>query len=123
MATKPLTRPGLMSALRNFYPQLCTIQTNTPAAQDTFGAQPTGWANKANHVGLACVLETRAGRELKLPDETFAIAPYRIALAGAYPTIAVKDRATVGSVTIDILSVQTDSQGVATYLDGQLVTS
>jgi head-tail adaptor len=117
---KALTHPKLLQNLANFYPAVCTIQSRALAA-DTFGGQAETWSNVGGLVGIACAVAAMTGKEIKLPDETYVMNPFRIALAGDFPQITEAMRVTSGGVTYDILSVQSDSQSKATYLTCQVV--
>ena len=120
-SSSPLIHPSLLGRLWRFYPSTVTIQQYT-AVQNTYGEEVKTWANLAAHIDLDCSRASAGGSEVKRPDGTVAISPWRIALAGTYTTIVPKMRAVLGGVTYDILDVQHDSQSETTYLDCEIVT-
>ena len=120
-SSSPLIHPSLLDRLWRFYPSTVTIQQYT-AVQDTDGAEIKTWANLAVHIDLDCSKAAAGGREVKRPDGTVAVSPWRIAIAGIHTSITPKMRAVLGGLTYDILNVQHDSQSQTTYLDCEIVT-
>ena len=121
-ASSPVMHSLLLSRLTpHFYPSTVTIQQYT-AIQDTDGAEIKTWANLAGHVDLACSRAAQGGNEQQRPDGTIAIAPWRIAITGNYPTVTPKMRAVLATINYDILAVQHDSQSDQTYLVVEVVT-
>ena len=120
-SSSPLIHPSLLARLWRFYPSTVTIQQYT-AVQNTYGEEVKTWANLAGHIDLDCSKAAAGGREVKRPDGTIAVSPWRIAIAGIYASITPKMHAVLGGVTFDILDVQHDSQSKTTYLDCEVVT-
>lgn len=120
-----IVHPGLLAALAgNFYPSSCTIQRATES-RDNFGQVTFAWANLAGHVGIGCAVAEPQGdraEETETTEQSYTPQRRRVALNGVYSAIAVQDRAVIGGVNYDIERVTTDSQGMTTYLDVQVVT-
>lgn len=96
---------------RRFYPETCTIQQATETA-DAFGQPQPAWADKANHVDIACyVIAGSQARdwERKTSDAVYNAASHVIGLAGHYPTISEEMRAVVGGTAYDILLVENEA--------------
>ena len=121
-SSSPIMHPRLLAALRRFYPSNVSIQQYT-ATQDSYGAEePKGWSNVAGLVNLPCSISAVSGREVKRSTGIVAVSPWRIAIAGSYPTITPKMQAVSGGKTYDILVVHHDSQAQTTSLDVEIVT-
>jgi len=100
---RALTHPRMMGGLKNFYPQVCTIQVNTPA-RDELGHPEDSWADKAELVGLACRLST-----------------HTIVLQGHFEQITEEMRAVIDGLHYNILQVRHDAQAASTSLDCEIV--
>lgn len=124
---RPLIAPGMFTRLHEFYPAQVTIQVVTEP-QDAYGAGVPSWANKPGYVELDCRVapagqhQAGGGREVKLPDQTYAVSTHTIAITGYYPGIDEKDRAVIGAETFDILLVESDGQSESTRLVAEIVT-
>jgi head-tail adaptor len=116
-----IIHPGMLAALSDFFPSTCTIQQNTPE-QDAYGEPIADWDDLAGHVDIPCQISPAGGREVKLANQTYAVASHAIALQGSYTTITPAMRVTSGGATYDILAVESDSQGVMTRLLCQVVS-
>jgi hypothetical protein len=117
-----IVHPRLLASLGAFYPSLCTIQEPGPKTRDEYGQSQPSWPNLAGHVDIRCRISPDGkGREVKAPDQTYAITSHRIALQGHYPAITPAMRAVSGATTYDILAVESDGSGAATTLVCQVV--
>jgi len=113
--------PRMLARLHNFYPSMATIQEATEL-QGTTGALTLVWADKAGHVDLPSRIGPSGGREIRLPDQTYAISTHTIGLRGNYPTVTVEDRAVDDNgVIYDIMLVESDDQDASTYLYTRIV--
>ena len=118
----PIIDPRMLAHLANFYPSTVTIQEYSER-RGTAGELKKRWGDKAGHVSLPARIAPSGGREVKLDDQTYAVASHSIGLRGNYPTIVVKDRVIDDNdVIYDILSVASDDQDASTYLYVQVVT-
>lgn len=118
----PLIDPSLLDSLGFLFNKTVTIQEATDT-QDAFGAPTSTWANKTSHVAIPCVLSpTGTSGEVKRPDMTYVVAPFKFMLQGYYPLITEKMRAVCGSRNYDILLAKSDSQDVMTTLLCEVVT-
>lgn len=120
-SSSPLMHPSLLARMNHFYNSTVTIQEYTPA-QNSYGEEVKAWANLASHIDLQCSRAAAGGREVKRPDGTIAISPWRIAISEYKPSIVPKMRAVLGSANYDILAVEHDSKGNTTSLDCEIVT-
>ena len=50
---RALTHPRMVTGLKNFYPQTCTIQVNSPT-RDAHGQEIPDWNDLAGHVAIPC---------------------------------------------------------------------
>lgn len=112
----PIIDPRMLGHLHNFYPSTATIQESTER-RGTTGELNLEWANKAGHVDLPARIGPSGGKEIRLPDQTYAISTHTIGLRGNYPTVTVEDRAVDDNGAIyDIMLVESDDQDASTYL-------
>ncbi len=114
--TRPIFDTRMMARLGDFYSQLVTFQQPTETQDANSGAVTMAWANVAGLVALPCALAPSRGDEVKRPDQTFVVSDYTLSLPSNHPEIKEKWRAIVGTVTYDILLVQTDSMAGITRL-------
>jgi head-tail adaptor len=113
--------PRMLAHLANFYPSTVTIQEYSQR-RGTAGELKKEWDDKAGHVNLPARIGPSGGREIKLPDQTYAISTHTIALRGNYPTVTVKDRVLDDNdVQYDIMLVESDDQDASTYLYTRIV--
>lgn len=119
----PIMHGRLMDQLTSrFYPDLVTIQQYT-GPQNSIGEEVKTWGAVAGLSDLPCAIGESGGSEPRRPDGIVAVSPWRIAIAGYYPTIVPKMRAVVdGGSTYNILVVQVDSHHNMTALDCEIVT-
>ena len=119
--SSPIMHPSLLARMDHFYNSTVTIQEYT-AVQNTYGEEVKTWVNVALHVDLQCSRAAVGGREVKRPDGTIAISPWRIAISGIHTSVVPKMRAVLGGANYDILVVQHDSKGNTTSLDCEIMT-
>jgi len=117
---RALTHPRMMGGLKNFYPQVCTIQVNTPA-RDELGHPEDSWADKAELVGLACRLAPATGKERRTDKETYLMSTHTIVLQGHFEQITEEMRAVIDGLHYNILQVRHDAQAASTSLDCEIV--
>ena len=79
---------------------VCTVQRNTPGAQDDYGLPADSWANL--HTSEPCRLMATTGREILIGAEV-VIANYTLFIDDI--DITEQDRVIVDSVTYEILLV------------------
>lgn len=117
-----IVHPRLLQSLATFYPASCTVQAaaNTNVKGDVIKAP---WADLVGHVGLACRVSPVVGRsrEVRLPDQTYAVASHTIALAGYYPDIRPSMRAVVDGQAYDIEAVEHDGERATTWLQTRII--
>lgn len=112
----PIIDPRMLAHLHNFYPSTATIQEATER-RGTTGEVRLEWDDKAGHTSLPCRIGPTGGKEIRMPDQTYAISTHTIGLRGNYPTVTVEDRAIDDNdVIYEIMSVQSDDQDASTYL-------
>lgn len=119
-----LVDPGLLASLpEGLFPSRCTIQTPTQA-RDGFGDDkaPGTWADLADHVAIPCRMAPQGGVEERPTGLIFSRETKRVALRGSFPTITAKQRAVIDGTAFDILAVESDSEGVLTYLRVEQIT-
>lgn len=110
-----IIHPDLMTALANFYPSVCTIQSKVDAA-DSFGQLTSTWSNLASHIAIACRIAPNTGDERETREQAFTRVTHRIALRGYYPSITDQMRVVSGGINYDIERVEHDGQSESTYL-------
>lgn len=120
MTWQDLIHPRLLTDLFRFFASNCTIQRATQSA-DTYRSEVLTYANLAGHVSIPCIIAPTGGQEIKAPNMTYVVASHHVTLAGYYPNIREKDRAIIGTMTLDILIVECDSQAETTRLICQIV--
>jgi len=119
--TRSIIDPRFMDTMGDYFPSLCTIQEDT-GGEDANGAHVEAWGDFAGHVDIPCAHGPSKGNEIKLPDQTYVISNYTLALQGRYPTITEKMRAVVDSVVYEILLAQSDSHSTKTRILSRKVT-
>jgi hypothetical protein len=112
--------PRMLSSLAAYFPSSCAIQEAT-STQNSYGEPASTWANKTGYTSIACAVSSAGGKEVKMPNMTYAVASHTVLLAGSYPAITPANRAVVGSLTLDILAVESDPLGTLTRLQCQVV--
>jgi len=90
----------------------CTIQDNTPGAQNEYGWPAPAWANVAGQVDIDCRLMDGKGKEIKIGAEV-VIAQYKLFLGDI--TITEQERVVIGSTTYEILLVQDKQNSVGSH--------
>ena len=120
-SSSPLMHTSLLARMDHFYNSTVTIQEYT-AAQDSYGEAIDSWTNVAGLIDLQCSRAAAGGDEVRRPDGTIAVAPWRIAISGYHTAIVPKMRAVLGGANYDILAVHHDSKGNTTSLDCEIVT-
>jgi SPP1 family predicted phage head-tail adaptor len=116
---RELTHPRMMTGLRNFYPDTCTIQQAT-ANRDGHGQPIDSWDNIAGLVDLPCRVSPLSGREVEKATQEFSSQVVTISLKGAH-VISTVNRVLTNGVTYNIRQVDHDGQGVNTRLIGEVV--
>jgi len=115
MTIKPLTQPNLLSALVNFFPTTCTIQSSTESRSPS-GQVTLVWANYTGHVSIPCRIAPAKVNEIKQQNQTYTIGDKIVLLRGYYQTITAKMRAVINSINYDILGIEHDGQNIQTRL-------
>ncbi len=118
---RTLIHPSMLSNQSDFYRSRCTITTYTAENPDTFGQPQPTWITLVNHANLPCAFAPNSAQEFKRPDMTLAVNARIMSIAGYYPGITTKMRATVDGVVYDILSIEPDSHKKTTRLIVEIV--
>ncbi len=131
MNPPPLIDPRLFGSMPQFFPQACEIQ-QLPATdeQNAIGeALVSDWATVTGLQSIPCYrsqFESRSGNEIRGAENIFTTRYFHIHLAGDYPSITDKMRATIsdqyGTTAYDIRSVYSDSQRASTKLYVEVIT-
>ena len=116
-----LIHPSMLASQSDFYRSRCTITTYSAENRDTYGQPIPTWATLANHANLPCAFAPNSAIEAKRPDMTMAVNARIMSIAGYYPGITPKMRATVSGAVYDILSVEPDSHSKTTRLIVEVV--
>ena len=117
----PIIDSRMLAHLHNFYPSTVTIQ-EAVERRGTSGELEVDWEDKTDHVDLPARIGPSGGREVKLPNQTYAVATHTVGLRANYPTITVKDRVVADDESVfDILSIESDDQDASTYLYVEIV--
>ena len=119
--TRKIIDSRFMDTMSDYFPSLCTIQEDIGVA-DANGFIVPSWSDFAGHVDIPCAHGPSGGNEVKLPDQTYVISNYTLALQGLYPTITEKMRAVVDGVVYEILLAQSDSHSTKTRILSRKVT-
>ena len=119
--TRAIFDSRMMAELRDYFPSLCTIQTNE-GVEDEHGQIVDSWEDLVDHVDIPCAHGPTKGVEVKQPDQTYVISNYTLSLRGYYPTITEVMQAVVDDVAYEILLPQSDSHGVTTRILTRKVT-
>lgn len=118
-----IVSPDLLPSIAGFQPTTLTIQQHNGATLPNGDPDPSGWGALSGHVELKGTLwQVRTSGEDR--DEfTTSRDVRRCLLAGPYPQIQTKHRALIGSDVFYILTAAPDSQGAATALTLEKVTT
>ena len=119
-----LLDPSLIQGLGFLFNKRLTVQANTPTRDDA-GQPIEGWADLADHVDIPAVVSpVPAGKspEMRRPDGTIVVAPFKALLQGHFPAIREAMRAVVAGQAYNITLVQHDSQDLTTTLFLEVVS-
>jgi len=117
----PIIDPRMLAHLHSFYPSTVTIQEKH-VRRGVHGEELVDWEDKEDHADLPARIGPTGGREVKLADQTYAVATHTVGLRANYPTIDVEDRVVADDgIIFDILSVASDDQDASTYLYVEVV--
>ena len=116
VTTRAIFHPEMLDRLGDFFPSVCTIQEMTETQDATTGEISWTWGDVVGLVDLPCALGATSGQEVKMPDQTYVVANYTLALNDSYTTIVEKMQAVVDSVAYEILLVQQASHSNKTRL-------
>uniref|UniRef100_A0A6M3M9I7 Putative head-tail joining protein n=1 Tax=viral metagenome TaxID=1070528 RepID=A0A6M3M9I7_9ZZZZ len=115
----PIIDPRMLARLHNFYPSTVTIQVAIEV-QDATGDITLNWAD--DYVDLPARIGPSGGREVRMPNQTYAVSTHTIALRAWYPTITVEDRVLADDGSIyNIMLIESDDQQASTYLYTEIV--
>jgi len=76
--------PAMLERLSGFFPSTVTIQEPTEVQDPVTGEVTYTWADVVGMVDLPCSHGPSGGVEVKLPDQTYVVSNYTLALAGNY---------------------------------------
>lgn len=118
----PMVHPRMLESHAARFPERVTIQQGT-AGRDAFGQPTTTWAAAPGiPTAIPAVIEPLSGVEIRGTDLTYAIGTFKIALNGAYPTIAASQRLVDSTgQAYDILDPSVDGRGVETQVVARIV--
>lgn len=88
----------------------CTVQRNTPGVLDDYGYPAFGWGNHL--VDEPCRLTSAKGREITVGAEV-VIADYKLFIGDV--DITEQDRVIMGAVTLEVLLVETFTDGISAH--------
>ena len=115
----PIIDQRMLARLHNFYQSVVSIQEKTEI-RGTAGEVRKEWADR--HTDLPARIGPSGGREVKLPNQTYAVSTHTVALRGWYPTVTVEDRVLADDGTLyDIMLIESDDQQASTYLYTEIV--
>jgi len=105
-----MRRSGLLTSL-------CTISRSPEVSNDAGAPYPLApYEQLDGHVDIECIKASLADSEEKATPEVLTRNLWQTILAGYFPEITTRDRATVDGITYDIVGVDADSQRVMTRL-------
>lgn len=107
-----------LADLTGDFVKLCTIQTYTETPDAAGEVIPT-WANLTGHINLSCSVSRGDGHttgEKVVGNAKYTFNPLKVTLFDSYPTITTRHRATIDSVSYDIVDVFQDALGYSTVL-------
>lgn len=119
-----LIDPSLIQGLGFLFSKRLAVQVNTPT-QDGAGQPIEGWADLAGHASIPAVVSpVPPGKapEVRRPDGTIVVAPFKALLQGHFPAIRETMRAVVAGQSYNVTLVQHDSQDLTTTLFLEVVT-
>lgn len=119
--TVAMIHPKLISRLSGFFPALVTIQAKTVALDD-YGQETETWADVSGWQAITCAKSPLSASERQAAGYTATDRVWAVLLAGAYPTITTRNRATIDNETFDIDSVEVDQTGTLTRLRVRQIT-
>lgn len=105
----------------NFYPSLCTVQSNTPAV-DSWGQPIPDYSTLAGHANLPCRIAPRSTQERSTPAQVYVTASHHVALGGYYPAIRETMQAVIDGLAYGIEGVEWDGNRKTTRLYVSKVT-
>jgi len=106
--------------LHNFYPDRATVR-RAVITRDGSGAEVLTYS-EVLYADVPCRIRPVSGGEVEDIDQTFTRTTHRIAFQNPQAGIGTEDRATIAGQDYDLILVQLDSAGHATYLDVEVVT-
>lgn len=118
-----IVSPDLIPAISAFQPTTLTVQVHDGTQEVNGDPKASGWGTLSGHAGLKGTLWQVAEADETRDEFETARDVRKCILAGAYPQIQPKHRVLIGSEVFYILSVAPDSQGMATCLELEKVTT
>jgi len=108
--------PDMLDRLLVFFPAACTIKERNEVQDPLTGEITYTWTDLPGHVAMPCSCGPSGGVEVKLPDQTYVVSNYAVALAQYTTAIDETMHAVVDGKVYEILLVQNDSHGSKTRL-------
>lgn len=121
MATRqPFVHPKMLERNAVFFNATCTVERQTGGARDPFGEHQPSW--QAVITDVPCRIAPSGGREVKQPNQTYAVSTHHIMLLGYYTEIDASMRALVDGKQYNIMLVEHDYERRTTRLTVEVVT-
>lgn len=118
-----IVSPDLLPAISAFQPTTLTVQVHNGTLKANGDPDPAGWGTLSGHAGLRGTIWPLVQSGENRDEFETARDVRKCILAGAYPQIEPKHRVLIGSDVFYILAVAPDSQGMATALEIEKVTT
>ncbi len=117
-----LVHPRFLAGVAILFSDTCTIRE--PVRTNAKGDVTTAWDNVAGMENIPCrVSPVDRGREVRLPEMTYAVTTHYITLQGRYDAIEPHYQAVVGGVEYDIEGIIGDGSDTMTRLAVRVVTA
>ena len=117
-----LVHPRFLAGVAILFPDTCAIEQ--PVRTNNRGDVTTTWATVPGMAAIPCrVSPVDRGREVRLPEMTYAVTTHYITLQGRYDAIQAHYQAVVGGVEYDIEGITGDGSDTMTRLAVRVVTA
>lgn len=118
----PLVNPLLFRSLPNAFSRLLDIAHKT-VTSDGFGDEEITYVSDPLMRGIRCYKEPVTGSEVRRADQTIVMQPFKLALAGYYPTILAEDAAIIEQTVYNIIAVDHDDTRSLTILTAEILNA
>lgn len=121
MGNSPLVHPALMAHLGRFHFNRFVTIAHREEGSDSFNEPTVVYKIDPLLTPIKCYKEPITGQEIRKPDSTVVIQPFKLVLAGYFPTIIVSDAGIIEGTTYNILAVDHDDTRTITVLTAEVV--